>query len=88
DQSNDPDTLAQHHEMALLVRDWLEKLPEKQRKVIVRRFGLDDDDPATLEELAIDMQVTRERVRQIQQEALAKLKRALNRNGVGKDSLL
>ncbi|HWT73063.1 MAG TPA: RNA polymerase sigma factor RpoS, partial [Oxalicibacterium sp.] len=47
DQSNDPDTLAQHHEMALLVRDWLEKLPEKQRKVIVRRFGLDDDDPAT-----------------------------------------
>jgi RNA polymerase nonessential primary-like sigma factor len=88
DQANDPDTQAQHHELTVLVRDWLEKLPEKQRTVIVRRFGLDDDDPATLEELAIDMRVTRERVRQIQQEALAKLKRALNRNGVGKDSLL
>ncbi|HEX2604555.1 MAG TPA: RNA polymerase sigma factor RpoS [Oxalicibacterium sp.] len=88
DQSNDPDTLAQHHELAVLVRDWLEKLPEKQRTVIVRRFGLDNDDPATLEELATEMRVTRERVRQIQQEALAKLKRSLNRNGVGKDSLL
>jgi RNA polymerase nonessential primary-like sigma factor len=88
DQSNDPDTLAQHHELAVLVRDWLEKLPEKQRTVIIRRFGLDNDDPATLEELAIEMRVTRERVRQIQQEALAKLKRSLNRNGVGKDSLL
>jgi RNA polymerase nonessential primary-like sigma factor len=88
DQANDPDTLAQHHEVAVLVRDWLEKLPEKQRKVITRRFGLDNDDPATLEELAVEMQVTRERVRQIQQEALAKLKRSLNRSGVGKDSLL
>jgi RNA polymerase nonessential primary-like sigma factor len=88
DQANDPDTLAQHHELAVLVRDWLEKLPEKQRMVIVRRFGLDNDDPATLEELAVEMRVTRERVRQIQQEALAKLKRSLNRNGVGKDSLL
>jgi RNA polymerase nonessential primary-like sigma factor len=88
DQSNDPDTLAQHHELTVLVHDWLEKLPEKQRMVITRRFGLDNDDPATLEELATEMNVTRERVRQIQQEALAKLKRSLSRTGVGKDSLL
>jgi RNA polymerase nonessential primary-like sigma factor len=88
DQSNDPDTMAQHHELTVLVHDWLEKLPEKQRMVITRRFGLDNDDPATLEELAVEMHVTRERVRQIQQEALVKLKRSLSRTGVGKDSLL
>ena len=88
DHAHDPDTLAEHHEMTVLVHDWLEKLPEKQRLVITRRFGLDNEDPATLEELATEMHVTRERVRQIQQEALAKLKRSLNKTGLGKDSLL
>ncbi len=83
-----PDSQAEHHEMTLLVRDWLNKMPDKQRIVIVRRFGLDNDDPATLEELAAEMGVTRERVRQIQQEALVKLKRALTARGVGKDALL
>lgn len=83
-----PDSRAEHHEMTSLVRDWLQKMPDKQRIVIVRRFGLDNDDPATLEELAAEMGVTRERVRQIQQEALVKLKRALTAGGVGKDALL
>jgi RNA polymerase nonessential primary-like sigma factor len=83
-----PDSRAEHHEMTILVRDWLNKMPDKQRVVIIRRFGLDNDDPATLEELATEMGVTRERVRQIQQEALIKLKRALTARGVGKDALL
>lgn len=83
-----PDSRAEHQEMTVLVRDWLRKMPDKQRIVIVRRFGLDNDDPATLEELAAEMGVTRERVRQIQQEALVKLKRALMARGVGKDALL
>ena len=55
--------------------------------MITRRFGLDNDDPATLETLAEEMGVTRERVRQIQQEALYKLKRSLAARGVGRDSL-
>lgn len=88
DTDDGPDSRAEHHEMTVLVRDWLKKLPDKQRVVIVRRFGLDNDDPATLEELAAEMSVTRERVRQIQQEALVKLKRALTARGVGKDALL
>lgn len=88
DVDDGPDSRAEHHEMTILVRDWLKKLPDKQRVVIVRRFGLDNDDPATLEELAAEMSVTRERVRQIQQEALVKLKRALTARGVGKDALL
>jgi RNA polymerase nonessential primary-like sigma factor len=88
DSEDGPDSRAEYHETAILVRDWLSKLPDKQRIVIMRRFGLDNDDPATLEELAAEMSVTRERVRQIQQEALAKLKRALAARGVGKDALL
>jgi RNA polymerase nonessential primary-like sigma factor len=83
-----PDAHAEHHEMTLLVRDWLQKLPDKQRLVVMRRFGLDNDDPATLETLAEEMGVTRERVRQIQQEALVKLKRAMAARGVVRDSLL
>ena len=88
DADDAPDSRAEVHEMTTLVRDWLTKLPDKQRVVIVRRFGLDNDDPATLEELAAEMNVTRERIRQIQQEALVKLKRALIARGVGKDALL
>ncbi|GAA4034426.1 RNA polymerase sigma factor RpoS [Actimicrobium antarcticum] len=88
DVADNPEAQAEQHETSILLRDWLLKLPDKQRTVILRRFGLDNDDPATLEELAIEMGVTRERVRQIQQEALIKLKRALASRGVGKDALL
>jgi RNA polymerase nonessential primary-like sigma factor len=88
DLEDGPDSRAEQHEMMILIRDWLKKLPDKQRLVITRRFGLDNDDPATLEQLAAEMSVTRERVRQIQQEALVKLKRALTARGVGRDALL
>ncbi|PRC91279.1 RNA polymerase sigma factor RpoS [Solimicrobium silvestre] len=83
-----PDSRAERHELSVLVRDWLSKLPDKQRVVIMRRFGLDNDDPATLETLAEEMGVTRERIRQIQQEALIKLKRSFSSRGVARDALL
>jgi RNA polymerase nonessential primary-like sigma factor len=88
DSDDGPDSHAEHSEMTVLVRDWLTRLPDKQRVVVMRRFGLDNDDPATLETLAEEMGVTRERVRQIQQEALVKLKRAMAARGVVRDSLL
>lgn len=88
DSDEAPDLRAEQREMTLLVREWLDKLPCKQKIVITRRFGLDNDHPATLETLAEEMGVTRERIRQIQQEALYKLKRSLAARGVGRDSLL
>ncbi|MBC3932760.1 RNA polymerase sigma factor RpoS [Undibacterium curvum] len=88
DSDDGPDARAEHHEMTVLVRDWLSKLPDKQRIVVVRRFGLDNDDPATLETLADEMGITRERVRQIQQEALIKLKRSFLSRGVSRDALI
>jgi RNA polymerase nonessential primary-like sigma factor len=86
-QEGNPDAQAECHEMSILIRDWLKGLPDKQRIVITRRFGLDNDDPSTLEQLAVEMGITRERVRQVQQEALIKLKRSLLARGVGKDAL-
>lgn len=86
-QEGSPDAQAECHEMSVLIRDWLKGLPDKQRIVITRRFGLDNDDPSTLEQLAVEMGITRERVRQVQQEALIKLKRSLLARGVGKDAL-
>ena len=55
---------------------WLDELNERQRMVIERRYGLNDREVATLEELAREIGVTRERVRQIQAEALEKLRLA------------
>jgi RNA polymerase nonessential primary-like sigma factor len=71
-----------------LVREWLALLNDKQRQVIERRFGLNGHEVCTLEALADRLGVTRERVRQIQLEALAQLRRVLKRRGLSKDVLL
>jgi RNA polymerase nonessential primary-like sigma factor len=71
-----------------LVREWLGQLNEKQRNVIERRFGLSGAEVLTLEELAATLCVTRERVRQIQLEALARLRKILHRRGLSKEQLL
>ena len=63
------------------VRLWLDELNERQRTVIERRYGLNGRDVATLEELAREIGVTRERVRQIQAEALEKLRERLQPQG-------
>jgi RNA polymerase primary sigma factor len=52
----------------------IERLPERQRYVLVRRYGLDERDPATLAELSDEVGVSRERVRQLQREAERMLK--------------
>lgn len=60
---------------------WLAELNDKQREVIARRFGLFGHHPATLEQVGADIGLTRERVRQIQIEAMRRLKRLANREG-------
>lgn len=58
------------------VRGWLTALTPMEREVITRRFGLDTDDPETLEAIGRDYQFTKERVRQIQLTAMSKLRLA------------
>ena len=65
----------------------LKQLTDKQRMVIERRYGLNGYEICTLEELAESLNLTRERVRQIQIEGLESLRRILRRKGVTKDML-
>ena len=83
-----PDALIATHEVEALVRAWLEQLNAKQRLVIERRFGLEGNDVATLEALAAELGLTRERVRQVQVEALARLRTLLKRRGMSREELL
>lgn len=55
--------------------DALADLPDRERTILHRRFGLDGDEPETLGEIAADMGITAERVRQLQNAALTRLKR-------------
>src|ERR1041385_1484488 len=57
-----------------LVREVLATLPEREREILSLRFGLDDDTPHTLEEIGVEFRLTRERIRQIEEEALTKLR--------------
>lgn len=75
-------------EIEALVKQWLEQLNDKQRIVIERRFGLNNQEVCTLEDLAGHLGLTRERVRQIQLEALGQLRRILGRRGLSRDVLL
>ena len=87
-QMPSPDDAAQAHEVTHLLETWLQTLAEREREVIEARFGLYGRDTETLETLAQRLDLTRERVRQIQQEALLKLKRRLSKGGVDKSSVL
>jgi DNA-directed RNA polymerase sigma subunit (sigma70/sigma32) len=54
----------------------LDVLPKREQIIIVARFGLEDGKPKTLEELGKQFGVTRERIRQLQNDALSKVRRA------------
>ena len=62
--------------------EWLEQLPEKQREVLVRRFGLLHHQEETLEQVGREIGLTRERVRQIQVDALRRLRDVLRKHGL------
>jgi RNA polymerase primary sigma factor len=61
------------------VSDLFEVLDDRERKIVFQRFGLDGGKPKTLEEMGKKFGVTRERIRQVQNIALAKLRQALTK---------
>lgn len=85
DQHDGPEILLQNSEIERYTREWLKQLSDKQRIVIERRYGLNGYEICTLEDLAASLSLTRERVRQIQIEALEQLRRILRRYGVSRD---
>ncbi len=83
-----PDHLFESAELEGLVHEWIARLGEKQRTVIEWRYGISGREVRTLEDLAGELGVTRERVRQIQVEALLQLRRILQRAGVSREMVL
>lgn len=83
----DPADLLQDSDVQRHIDQWLAQLNDKQRQVVVRRFGLHGREIATLEEVGNEIGVTRERVRQIQIEALKRLRQILEREGFSVDAL-
>ncbi|MFV2061000.1 MAG: RNA polymerase sigma factor RpoS [Gammaproteobacteria bacterium] len=88
DENNiDPVVLLQDDDVRANIEQWLGQLSEKQREVVERRFGLHGHEVSTLEEVGNNIGVTRERVRQIQIEALRKLREILENEGFSGDAL-
>lgn len=85
--SINPELIFQEESFHEHVIGWLDSLPDSSREVIVRRFGLLGRDPETLEEVGENIGLTRERVRQVQIDALKRLKEILKDEGLDEDSV-
>ena len=83
-----PDLMLEQSEIHEHLHEWLGRLNPRQRSVIERRYGLNGYDTQTLEQLTEDLDLTRERVRQIQLEALKKLKQISHHDGVSREDVL
>ena len=84
----EPAQRAQREGVNAILDHWVFRLSDKQRAVVERRFGLHGYRRLTLEEIGREIGVTRERVRQIQLDALASLRKMTEDDGVASDSVL
>jgi RNA polymerase nonessential primary-like sigma factor len=82
DHVGDPCELLQDSDLRQSIGEWLSELTEKQCEVVSRRFGLRGYEISTLEEVGREIGLTRERVRQIQVEALKRLRDMLEKQGL------
>jgi RNA polymerase nonessential primary-like sigma factor len=87
EQNLDPSLLLQNSDVKEHIDTWLNQLTDKQCAVVEHRFGLHGREVATLEEIGNELGVTRERVRQIQIEAIKRLRQILIREGFSLDTL-
>ncbi|MDQ8038409.1 MAG: RNA polymerase sigma factor RpoS, partial [Pedobacter sp.] len=83
----DPSQQVQDDDIRMNLDSWLDTLPDKQREVLARRFGLRGHEVATLEEVGEEIGLTRERVRQIQVDGLKRLRELLEGQGLSSEAL-
>jgi RNA polymerase nonessential primary-like sigma factor len=84
---SDPAQLLQENDIKDSIGIWLGELTEKQCEVVSRRFGLRGYETSTLEEVGREIGLTRERVRQIQVEALKRLRVIMETQGLSSESI-
>lgn len=84
--AEDPADRIQDREVQVNLDSWLTKLTKKQREVLERRFGIHGYENSTLEKVAEELGVTRERVRQIQLDALRRLRDILEKEGFSQEA--
>ncbi|SDA20796.1 RNA polymerase, sigma 38 subunit, RpoS [Nitrosospira sp. Nsp11] len=87
DNNPGPDHMMEQSEIKCRIQEWLNRLNDKQRLIIEKRYGLNGYEIQTLEQLATNLDLTRERVRQIQLEALQTLRVMLRCDGVSRDGV-
>ena len=87
DQGLSPENQIEDENLTSALNEWLDQLPEKQREVLVRRFGLQNHQEETLEQVGREIGLTRERVRQIQVDALRRLGDVLRKHGLSSNLL-
>jgi RNA polymerase nonessential primary-like sigma factor len=87
DRPTDPCELLQEENLAQSIDQWLLELTDRQREVVIRRFGLRGHESSTLEDIGLVIGYTRERVRQIQIEALKRLREVFEKNGLSGESI-
>jgi RNA polymerase nonessential primary-like sigma factor len=87
-RESEPARCAQKDDLNDIVDRWVSELNAKQREVVERRFGLHGYRRETLERIGEEIGVTRERVRQIQLEALRNLRTMMESNGISCDAIL
>ncbi|GIC77912.1 RNA polymerase sigma factor RpoS [Moritella sp. F3] len=87
EKGDGPESCTQNDDIKFSIVRWLEELNPKQREVLARRFGLLGYDASTLEDVGREIGLTRERVRQIQVEALRRLREVLALQGLSVEAL-
>jgi RNA polymerase nonessential primary-like sigma factor len=87
EKSAGPENDLQSDDMSNNIVYWLSELNTKQREVLARRFGLMGYEPATLEDVGREIGLTRERVRQIQVEALKRLRDILSQQNLSIEAI-
>lgn len=83
----DPAEVLQENNMRTCIDRWIDQLTDKQQEVLARRFGLRGYNTCTLEEVGREIGLTRERVRQIQVEALRRLRELMEKEGLSGETL-
>lgn len=88
EQSVDPYVIIENMSKKSLIMRWLDCLNETEKHIIVKRYGLDDSEPETLETIGNSLGITRERVRQIEKRVLSKLKNLISTKNIDVEEIL